>query len=123
MEKNKKHYLLFIIIFIGISFLGYKFYNDYQINKVSDNDYSNYDSFMLSVYDIKPDLFKFDTDGTAVIKMDDLIDGVTNGKDSTSLGIIPLTKEQDECVGYIIAKEQNDGLKFDYTHICDMVDY
>jgi len=38
-------------------------------------------------------------------------------------GIVPLTKEQDQCVGYIIAKKENDQLTFDYSHICDMVDY
>ena len=56
-------------------------------------------------------------------KNSNLPEYVTNGKDTMSFGTIPLTKEQDECVGYIIVKKNNENFEFDYSHICDMVDY
>ena len=38
-------------------------------------------------------------------------------------GEIPMTKEQDQCVGYIIVKKHKNKLNYDYSHICDMLDY
>ena len=34
-----------------------------------------------------------------------------------------MTKEQDQCVGYIIVKKHKNKLNYDYSHICDMLDY
>ena len=55
--------------------------------------------------------------------MSDLLKPITNGKDTMYFGEIPITKEQDQCVGYIIVEKINEKLKFDYSHLCDMVDY
>ena len=55
--------------------------------------------------------------------MKDLLKPITNGKDTVYFGVVPLTLEQDQCVGYIIVEKYNDDLKFDYSHLCDMIDY
>ncbi|MBO5004121.1 MAG: hypothetical protein J6D03_02500 [Clostridia bacterium] len=115
--------LLAIFLFILISFIGIKLYNAYQINKKIEYDFSSYDSFMYEVYNINPNLFKFDSNGIAKVEMNDLLRPITNGKDTIYFGVVPLTKEQDQCVGYIIVEKTNDDLKFDYSHLCDMVDY
>lgn len=47
----------------------------------------------------------------------------TNGQDTVYFGEVPLTKEQDQCIEYIIVEKNNGDLKFDYSHLCDMVDY
>lgn len=115
--------LFAIFLFILISFLGIKLYNDYQTQKKAQYDFSIYDSLMMEVYNINPGLFKFDSNGVAILEMNDLLKPITNGKDTTYFGIVPLTKEQDQCVGYIIVEKSNEELKFDYSHLCDMVDY
>ena len=102
---------------------GIKLYNAYQINKKTEYDFSSYDSFMNEVYVINPNLFKFDSNGIAKVEMNDLLKPITNGKDTIYFGVVPLTKDQDQCVGYIIVEKNNEILEFDYSHLCDMVDY
>ena len=115
--------LLAIFLFFLITFIGVKLYNAYQINKKTEYDFSSYDSFMNVVYVINPNLFKFDSNGIAKVEMNDLLKPITNGKDTIYFGVVPLTKDQDQCVGYIIVKKKNEILEFDYSHLCDMVDY
>lgn len=115
--------LLAIFLFFLITFIGIKLYNAYQINKKTEYDFSSYDSFMNEAYVINPNLFKFDSNGIAKVEMNDLLKPITNGKDTIYFGIVPLTKDQDQCVGYIIVKKKNEILEFDYSHLCDMVDY
>ena len=115
--------LLAIFLFFLITFIGIKLYNAYQINKKTEYDFSSYDSFMNEVYVINPNLFKFDSNGIAKVEMNDLLKPITNGKDTIYFGVVPLTKDQDQCVGYIIVKKKNEILEFDYSHLCDMVDY
>ena len=55
--------------------------------------------------------------------MDTFLEPITNGKDTLSFGIVPLTKDQDQCVGYFIIKKVNSELQIDSSHICDMIDY
>ena len=115
--------LLAIFLFFLITFIGIKLYNAYQINKKTEYDFSSYDSFMNVVYVINPNLFKFDSNGIAKVEMNDLLKPITNGKDTIYFGVVPLTKDQDQCVGYIIVKKNNEILEYDYSHLCDMVDY
>ena len=115
--------LLAIFLFFLITFIGIKLYNAYQINKKTEYDFSSYDSFMNEIYIINPNLFKFDSNGIAKVEMNDLLKPITNGKDTIYFGVVPLTKDQDQCVGYIIVKKKNEILEFDYSHLCDMVDY
>lgn len=115
--------LLAIFLFFLITFIGIKLYNAYQINKKTEYDFSSYDSFMNEVYVINPNLFKFDSNGIAKVEMNDLLKPITNGKDTIYFGVVPLTKDQDQCVGYIIVKKNNEILEYDYSHLCDMVDY
>ena len=115
--------LLAIFLFFLITFIGVKLYNAYQINKKTEYDFSSYDSFMNEVYVINPNLFKFDSNGIAKVEMNDLLKPITNGKDTIYFGVVPLTKDQDQCVGYIIVEKNNEILEYDYSHLCDMVDY
>jgi hypothetical protein len=115
--------LLAIFLFFLITFIGIKLYNAYQINKKTEYDFSSYDSFMNEVYVINPNLFKFDSNGIAKVEMNDLLKPITNGKDTIYFGVVPLTKDQDQCVGYIIVEKNNEILEYDYSHLCDMVDY
>ncbi len=115
--------LLAIFLFFLITFIGIKLYNAYQINKKTEYDFSSYDNFMNEVYVINPNLFKFDSNGIAKVEMNDLLKPITNGKDTIYFGVVPLTKDQDQCVGYIIVEKNNEILEFDYSHLCDMVDY
>ncbi len=112
-----------ILIFIAINILVYKFVKDYQENKNSELDYSYFDNTIKEAYKINPSLFKFDENNIAIVKMDDLIRPITNGKDTMYLGIVPLTKEQDQCVGYFIVKKIKNDLQIDSSHMCDMIDY
>ena len=115
--------LLAIFLFFLITFIGIKLYNAYQINKKTEYDFSSYDNFMNEVYVINPNLFKFDSNEIAKVEMNDLLKPITNGKDTIYFGVVPLTKDQDQCVGYIIVEKNNEILEFDYSHLCDMVDY
>ena len=115
--------LLAIFLFFLITFIGIKLYNAYQINKKTEYDFSSYDSFMNEVYVINPNLFKFDSNGIAKVEMNDLLKPITNEKDTIYFGVVPLTKDQDQCVGYIIVEKNNEILEYDYSHLCDMVDY
>ena len=115
--------LLAIFLFFLITFIGIKLYNAYQINKKTEYDFSSYDNFMNEVYVINPNLFKFDSNGIAKVEMNNLLKPITNGKDTIYFGVVPLTKDQDQCVGYIIVEKNNEILEFDYSHLCDMVDY
>lgn len=115
--------LLAIFLFFLITLIGIKLYNAYQINKKTEYDFSSYDNFMNEVYVINPNLFKFDSNGIAKVEMNDLLKPITNGKDTIYFGVVPLTKDQDQCVGYIIVEKNNEILEFDYSHLCDMVDY
>ena len=86
-------------------------------------DYSYFDNTIREAYKINPSLFKFDENNIAIVKMDDLIRPITNGKDTMDLAIVPLTKEQDQCVGYFIVKKIENDLQIDSSHMCDMIDY
>lgn len=70
-------------------------------------------------------MFDFNKDNIAVLKVDDLIEPVINeeGIIYVTQTMIRLTKDQGQCMGYIIVKRNNDKFDIDYSHICDMLDY
>ena len=115
--------VLALIIFICINILMFNLINDLYENKKSEYDYSIYDETIRQIYEIDPSLFKFDENNIATIKMDYFLEPITNGKDTLSFGLVPLTKDQDQCVGYFIIKKVNGELEIDSSHICDMIDY
>ncbi len=115
--------VLALIIFICINILMFNLISDLYENKKSEYDYSIYDETIKQIYEIDPSLFKFDENNIATIKMDDFLEPITNGKDTLSFGLVPLTKDQDQCVGYFIIKKVNGELEIDSSHICDMIDY
>ena len=115
--------VLALIIFICINILMFNLINDLYENKKSEYDYSIYDETIRQIYEIDPSLFKFDENNIATVKMDDFLEPITNGKDTLSFGLVPLTKDQDQCVGYFIIKKVNGELEIDSSHICDMIDY
>ncbi len=130
MHKLKLHFQKYgfydiaaIFLFILLSFVSFKLYNDWQNNKKNEYDFTNYDSTMLEIYKINPSLFKFNNKEIAIIEMKDLLKPITNGKDTIYFGEVPMTKNQDQCMGYIIVKKKNNKLKFNYSHLCDMLDY
>ncbi len=123
LHKYFFHDILALVIFIVIIIILVKLIISYNYNKQSENDYSGYDNFIYQAYEIKPSMFNFNEDNIAILKMDDLVNPITNGKASIVFGTIPLTKEQDECMGYIIVKRNKDKFDIDYSHMCDMLDY
>lgn len=123
IQKYVFYDILAIFIFIGINILMFNLINDYQENKRAELDYSNFDNTIKEAYKINPSLFKFDENNVAILKMDDLLAPITNGKDTMYFGIVPLTHEQDQCVGYFVIKKIQDELQIDSSHICDMIDY
>lgn len=120
IQKYFLYDILALIIFIVINILMFKLVNDLYENEKSEYDYSD---VIEKIYEIDPSLFKFDANDIAIVKMDDFLEPITNGKDTMFFGLVPLTKEQDQCVGYFIIKKVNDDLMVDSSHICDMIDY
>ena len=120
IQKYFLYDILAIIIFIVINILMFKLVNDLYETKKSEYDYSD---IIEKIYEIDPSLFKFNSNDIAIVKMDDFLEPITNGKDTIYFADVPLTKNQDHCVGYFIIKKVNDELMVDSSHICDMIDY
>lgn len=120
IQKYFLYDILAIIIFIVINILMFKLVNDLYETKKSEYDYSD---IIEKIYEIDPSLFKFNSNDIAIVKMDDFLEPITNGKDTIYFADVPLTKNQDQCVGYFIIKKVNDELMVDSSHICDMIDY
>lgn len=120
IQKYFLYDILAIIIFIVINILMFKLVNDLYETKKSEYDYSD---IIEKIYEIDPSLFKFNSNDIAIVKMDDFLEPITNGKDTIYFADVPLTKNQDQCVGYFIIKKVNDELVVDSSHICDMIDY
>lgn len=112
---------LFTIILITMFIV--RFINDYNMNRRNEKDYSIYNDFIIKAYEINADLFKFNGDNIAIVKMDDLIKPITNGKDTISLGVVPVDRNLNQCVGYVVVKKVDGDLLIDTSHICDMIDY
>jgi len=121
IEKYIFYDLIFAFIMTLLIIFIIKFVKDYNLNKNYEYLVSN--DFIAEVYHINPSLFKFNEENIAIIKMDDLIKPITNGIETTSLGIVPLDKNQNQCVGYIEVKKENDSFIVDSSHMCDMIDY
>jgi len=124
IQKYIFYDVFFFIIFIGISYIIFRFYNDYQENKKSRYDFSIYNDTLIEMYDIDPTIFEFNEDNIAIVEMNTLIEEpITDGKQTMHFGEIPINENQDQCVGYIIIKKENEEFSFDYSHLCDMVDH
>ncbi len=123
LQKYFIYDILAVILFIGISKFVINLYNDHQTNVHLENDFSYYNSTLDEIYKIDPSIFKFDENNIAIVEMSNLLKPITNGTDTIFFGEVPMTKEQDQCVGYIIVKRNDNKLSYDYSHICDMLDY
>ncbi len=124
-QKYILYYFIALIPLILICILIKNLIVDYMLNRSLEGDYSSYEYLINQAYEEYPSLFKFDDSDTAIIKMDDLILGVQTSNESHqwASGLL-FTKEQDQCVGYIIVKKlNNEVLDIDTSHICDMIDY
>ena len=126
--KNKLSNLIRVIIFIFILIICfiilYVEYNKSRNVYIGDYD-KDLEYMMKDIYEFKPDFFKFDENGIAIVTIDELLIPITNGEETMhAIGIITLNENQDECVGYIIVQKlDNNDLKVDTSHVCDMIDY
>ncbi len=122
LHKYIFYYIIVIIIFPFIFLLGFNFIRDYLDSKkpyVFD-----YADVLDEAYRIDPSIFEFKNDKEAVIEMSRLAKPITNGIESIGFGSSHYTEEQDECAGYIIARRKKDNtFDYDYSHICDMIDF
>jgi len=109
-----------MIIIIVIVFLS-KLIPDY-IESTKKDDYSYIEEYVSTAYQINPSILTFNDDGVAILKMDTLYLGVTNGKDNWNM-TPTYDSDFNQCVGYLIVKKDNNDFKVDVSHICDMLDY
>lgn len=116
-------YIGFAILLIVGNMVVYNIIRGYNESK-QEGRYS-LESVINDAYKIDPSILNFDDNNTAILKMDTLLLGVSNGKDSLQLASSSYTEDFDECVGYIIVKRDENSTKFiiDESHICDMIDY
>jgi len=116
-------YLGFAILFVVGNMVAYNIIRGY--NESKNEDRYSLESVIYDAYKIDPSILNFDENNTAILKMDTLLLGVSNGKDSLQLANSSYTKDFDECVGYIIVKKDKTSQKLiiDESHICDMIDY
>ncbi len=96
--------------------------NDKKKNdKIINNSYNE---AITQAYKINPSILNFDENNEAILSIEKLLYGVSNGTENFSFGNITHNEKHDACVGYfIVTKNQDATLSVDNTHICDMVDY
>lgn len=121
-----KYFNLYIgiaILFVGGNMILYNVIRGY--NESNNEKKHSLESVIYDAYNINHSILNFNEDNIAILKMDTLLLGVSNGKDSIQLANSTYTKDFDECVGYVIVKRNKTSTKFiiDESHICDMVDY
>jgi hypothetical protein len=123
---NNKSKVVFAFILTSIvSILFFQIITEVK-NSEKDNESfkGGYNGIIKDAYRINPNILKFGEDGKAILSIEVLLDGVSNGKDGTSLGNMMHNENQDACVGYfIVSKKENGDLLIDDSHICDMIDY
>ncbi len=122
INKFLSYYIIGIMLFLLICVVSIKLINDYNSYKISENDFTIYDSYIKDAYNINPNLFKFDENNIAIVKMDELLT-VTNGIDTIYFGVIPIDRNQNQCVGYFVIRKVMDEIEIDSSHLCDMIDY
>lgn len=126
LHKYVFYYLLLIIITLIVTYILSCLTRDTLDNYKHNNNYSNYEEYIYKAYKDNPSLFIFDKNNESKIKVEDLLQ--KQDSDGNITGYIPITainftKEQDQCLGYIIVKKVDDDLQIDTSHICDMIDY
>lgn len=120
-QRYMFHYFIVFLILIGIMIVGIYLVKDIHENKKANSDFYYYEERIREVYKVNPSFFKFNPDGVAIVKVDELIEEST---DSIGIGIIPVDKDQNQCVGYILVKKINNSeIDIDTSHFCDMIDY
>ncbi len=126
LHKYVFYYLLLIIITLIVTYILSCLTRDTLDNYKNNTNYSNYEEYIYKAYKDNPSLFIFDKNNESKIKVEDLLQ--KQDSDGNITGYIPITainftKEQDQCLGYIIVKNVDDDLQIDTSHICDMIDY
>lgn len=107
--------ILFLLIVINIGIIC--IVKNFNERKEKNNDYSYFNDDIDLIYKEHPEIFSFDQNNLTKISLEYL------EENSSTLFLIPMTAELDECVGNIIIKKENNQLIYDYSHICDMIDY
>jgi len=109
---------LAVIIFIVIFFILNKQYQDSKMNIYKD--------IIYNLYEVNPDFFIFDENDTAIVKVLDLVNPIYDKNGNISVfdrrSVIRLTKDKDECLGYIVVTKNGDDLDISLSHLCDMID-
>lgn len=136
MNKIKAHFQKYIfydivgmIILLIMIILVLKFIHDYKEVEQSRYDFTNYEIAIQNA--VRNGILKidFDQNNISILKVDDLMRNNDCDKENCNMEIIPqtaieFTDNQDQCVGYIIIEKlDNDDLKIDTSHVCDMIDY
>lgn len=123
--KRYAHYYILSIILLIIIILLIVFAIKSDIdNKKNMYDFTYYEEIIKDIYNNNPTFFKFDSTNKAIVKIDDLINQYnSNNVNYISSTTIKLTKEQDQCMGYIIVSKINNKLDINTSHICDMIDF
>lgn len=122
LHKYIFYYIVAIILFPFVFSLCFNFVRDYLKSK--EPHVFDYDDFLNEAYKIDPSIFQFKNEDEAIIEMTRLKGPITDGIHSIGLGLSQYTEEQDECIGYIIARRKKDNtFDYDYSHVCDMIDF
>ena len=120
--KVKNIYIVLFLIFVLFSAIGIYAHRRYVINnryKNDNSDLSAYDYSVRWIYNNYPDLFNFSEDGECIITISELL----KGQDEYDFDIMH-DEYGNDCVGYyIVNKVDNNRIKIDSSHICEMIDY
>lgn len=84
----------------------------------------DYTEQVKQLYEINPNLFKFNADNVFILKMDYLLETVINEKVIRIVRTPYLNENQEQCVGYLIVKKNCNGeFIVDNSHVCDIMDH
>ena len=118
---NKKRYFLILIIVILIT-IAYLI-NLYSISlhkKMYEKVCYDCDNDCIEIiYNEKSELFSFDKNNNSIITIEELLSSNASCSFDTTHD-----KYGNDCIGYyVIHKNDNNKIKIDSSHICDMIDY
>ena len=118
------YYIFLALLLIPICMLIIAFVKDLKLYLDEKDKLPDYTEQVKQLYEINPDLFEFDGDNIFILKMDCLLETVINGKIIRIVEQPHLNKNQEQCVGYLIVKKNDNGeFIVDNSHICDIMDY
>ncbi len=126
LHKYVFYDFLLLIVALIVSYILSCLTRDVLDNYKNNTRYINYEEYIYASYEENPNLFIFDENNEAKIKVEDLLEKQDSNGNIT--GYIPITaikftKNQDQCLGYIIVKKIDNNLQIDTSHICEMIDY